>query len=116
MIQVHRRPVQIVSTTQETEKMSMVKVVMDPEHNPLRKLPTAQRFQVMAILSVMWTTIFCAGASAWIWYGELMIGHLLVALGIISTSFVFQSARPTTTYRDFPEKDGTARYDDVWGG
>jgi hypothetical protein len=96
--------------------MSIVKVVMDPENNPLRKLPSAQRFQIMVILSVMWTTIFCASAGAWFWYGELMIGHLLVALGIISTSFVFQSARPIATYRDFPVKDGTARYDDVWGG
>lgn len=94
----------------------MVKVVMDPESNPLRRLPSAQRFQLMVLLSVMWTTIFCASASAWIWYGELMVGHLLVALGVIATTFVFQTSQSKKPYRDFPATDGTTRYDDVWGG
>ena len=48
-------------------------LVMDERINPLRALPTAQRFQAMLFLSVMWTTIFCAIAGVWFWYGALVI-------------------------------------------
>lgn len=88
---------------------------MDSDVNPLRNLPAAQRFQVMLFLSVMWTTIFSAGAGAWLWYGELMIAHVLVAFGVLVTGLTFRRAEASSTYRDFPAKDGTARYDDVWG-
>ena len=95
--------------------------IMDSERNPLSALPPAQRLQAMIILSVMWTTIFCLTASAWFWYGELIVGHVLVILGIAITAMTFRSAerrrdRSGATYRDHPQKDGTARYDDVWGG
>ena len=33
-------------------------VVMNENLNPLRDLPSAQRFQTMLGLSVMWTTLF----------------------------------------------------------
>lgn len=92
-------------------------LVMDPERNPLRRLPRPQRFQTMAVLSVMWTTIFCAAAGAWYLYDELVIGHMLVIVGIFATAFTFRSARgQVRTYRDYPREDGTARYSDVWGG
>ena len=90
--------------------------VMDSNVNPLRNLQPAQRFQAMIALSVMWTTIFCAGAGAWVWYGELIVGHVLVVLGILITGLTFYRASQVTSYRDQPLKDGTARYDDVWGG
>jgi hypothetical protein len=69
----------------------------------------------MMFLSLMWTTIFCAVAGAWLWYGELVIGHLLVVLGFAITGITFRQANNASTYRDQPLKDGTARYDDVWG-
>ncbi|MBM4223682.1 MAG: hypothetical protein FJ167_02590 [Gammaproteobacteria bacterium] len=91
---------------------------MDSNVNPLRNLPAAQRFQVMAMLGTMWTTVFCAGAGAWLWYGELMVFHLLVACGFLLTGFTFSKAQQQSpaTYRDYKANDGTARYDDVWGG
>ena len=89
--------------------------IMDSNINPLRRLPPAQRFQAMVMLSVMWTTIFCSGAGAWIWYGELIVLHVLVAFGFLVTGLTFHRARQTETYRDHPAADGTARYDDVWG-
>jgi fatty-acid desaturase len=95
--------------------LTLYRAVMDSNYNPLRNLPPAQRFQIMAFLSMMWTTIFCAFAGAWIWYGELMVGHLLVALGFLVTGITFHRANSTATYRDQPREDGTARYDDVWG-
>jgi hypothetical protein len=101
--------------------ISMYRAVMDSRVNPLRNLPPAQRFQLMLFLSIMWTNIFCLSAGAWFWYGELMVFHVLVVAGIVVTSLVFRRASQAKkyrymTYRHYPLKDGTARYDDVWGG
>jgi hypothetical protein len=95
------------------------RLIMDERINPLSALPAAQRFQIMVSLSMMWTAVFCAGAGAWVWYGELVTLHVGVLLGAMATGFAFASAREgrprATTYRDHPVPDGTARYDDVWG-
>ena len=98
---------------------SLYRAVMDSSVNPLRMLPAAQRFQLMLFLSIMWTNIFCVSAGAWIWYGELIVFHVLVVAGIVITGLVVRQASKTAAYRSyrhFPLKDGTARYDDVWGG
>lgn len=100
--------------------LSIYQIVMDPEVNPLRNLPPSTRYQTMVYLGLMWSTIFCAATGAWLYYGELIIGHSLVALGFAVTGWTFSSAsryrQPVrATYRDHPREDGTARYDDVWG-
>ncbi len=92
------------------------RTVTDSERNPLKTLAPAQRFQTMTVLGLMWTTIFCAAAGAWLWFGELAVVHLLLALGTLLTGLEFRSASRRGTYRDYPNPDGTARYDDVWGG
>ena len=71
---------------------TLYRAVMDSNVNPLRNLPPAQRLQVMLLLSIMWTTIFCAALGAWLWYGELMLGHILVLLGVFVTWLVFKRA------------------------
>ena len=91
------------------------RTIMDSNRNPLRNLPPAQRFQIMVILSLMWTAIFCAGAGAWMWYGELVVLHVLLALGTLITGLTFRAAGRVKSYSDHPVRDGTARYDDVWG-
>ena len=92
---------------------------MDDRINPLAALPASQRFQIMVSLAMMWTAIFCTGAGAWMWYGELVTAHVGVLVGGAATALAFKSAQDTgarvTTYRDHPAHDGTARYDDVWG-
>ena len=95
--------------------MSLYRSIMDSNKNPLRHLHPAHRFQLMVFLSIMWTTIFCAAAGAWLWYGELIVGHILVAFGFLVTGWTFHKADQVATYRDQPLHDGTARYDDVWG-
>jgi hypothetical protein len=99
---------------------TIYRLIMDERVNPLAVLPAAQRFQIMVALAMMWTAIFCAGAGAWVWYGQLITFHVCVLLGVIVTAFAFNLARReharVTTYRDHPRRDGTARYDDVWGG
>lgn len=99
--------------------LNWYRVVMNSNLNPLRKLQPAFRFQVMTVLSIMWTTIFCMGAGAWFYYGELIVLHLLLAAGTLITGATFGAAEgrvlQRATYRDYPATDGTARYDDVWG-
>ena len=94
---------------------------MDSERNPLSALPPAQRLQAMIILSVMWSTIFCLSTANWLWYGEMVVGHMLFILGVAITALTFRAAsgekrRVAASYRDHPRRDGSARYDDVWGG
>jgi len=75
---------------------SIYRAVMDSSVNPLRALPVAQRFQLMLFLSIMWTTIFCVSAGAWMWYGELIVFHVLVLAGIVITGLVFRQASRTS--------------------
>ena len=72
------------------------KFIMRSEINPLRNLPPAQRFQVMIFLSIMWTTIFTASMTLWVWYGELMTAHILLALGTLITGSTFRLANQVT--------------------
>ena len=64
-------------------------LIMDANRNPLWRLPPAQRFQTMIYLSIMWTTVFCAAFGIWSWYGQLVVAHMLVILGFVSTSITF---------------------------
>tara|TARA_R110000823_G_scaffold250081_1_gene373262 strand:+ start:183 stop:482 length:300 start_codon:yes stop_codon:yes gene_type:complete len=66
--------------------------IMDSEHNPLSALPAAQRIQAMIILSIMWSTIFSLSTGAWIFYGELVVGHVLAVVGIGITAITFHDA------------------------
>ncbi|MEK9685442.1 MAG: hypothetical protein VW226_12905 [Rhodospirillaceae bacterium] len=90
-------------------------LLMDANKNPLQFLPKTQRLQLMVLLSVMWSTIFCLAFGSWFWWGELVLGHIAVALGIVITSLTFGAARKKS-HRDFyRSQDGTSRYDDLWG-
>lgn len=93
------------------------RLVMDPRISPLRHLPAAQRFQVMCILGTMWTTIFCLGTGAWVYYGELVVLHLLLPLGTLVTAGTFFSAsRTPQAYGAIPVTDRTTRHDVVQAG
>ena len=69
------------------------KIIMDSDRNPLRRLPKAQRFQIMVMLSMMWTLIFSVGIGTWAWFGELVVFHLAVLLGVFITGWTFGNAR-----------------------
>ena len=105
--------------------------VMDPDVNPLQKLPPAQRYQIMIYLSLVWTVAFCSTLGEWYLFGYLAFAHILMAGAAFITGWTFhrvqrdgvlfvkRSTDPINgmrTYRDHPRNDGTARYDDVWGG
>ena len=58
------------------EEVSEGAVVLDGRD--ISKLPPAQRFQLMAWLSVMWTMLFCLMVGVWMYFGELLIFHLFL--------------------------------------
>ena len=64
-------------------------LVMDDRINPLRELQKPRRFQLMTLLSFMWTVLFCFALGAWLWFDELMIAHLAVLVGIAFTGMIF---------------------------
>ena len=69
--------------------------IANSDRYALNELPPQQRFQIMTILSFMWTAIFCGATGVWLWYGEIVIAHLLLALGLFATDVIFRSARRT---------------------
>jgi len=73
--------------------LSWYRTIVDSDRYALVGLPPSQRFQIMATLSLMWTAIFCAGTGAWLWYGQIVVAHILVVLGLVATSVIFRSAR-----------------------
>ena len=70
-------------------------VVMDEEVNPLKDLHKPRRFQMMTLLSFMWTVIFCLSFGVWLWFDELMFAHMAVLTGIAVTGLTFYRARRT---------------------
>jgi len=71
-------------------------LIMNAEKNPLRHLPLAQRYQAMALPSIMWTTAFCVGIGSWAYYGELMILHIAALTGVFITALTFRQASVST--------------------
>jgi hypothetical protein len=66
-------------------------VVMNPERNPLANLPKIVRFQLMSVLALMWTAIFCSSAGMFVWFPEFVAVHIvLLLIGIFGTSFIFR--------------------------
>ena len=93
-------------------------VVMDDEQNVFASLPKVRRFQIMTVLSMMWSAVFTAYVGSYIIFGPTVIAHLVVLLAIFFTADVFRRAeKETRHHRDAMRNngDGTAMYDDMWG-
>jgi len=90
-------------------------VVMDENKNPLQLLPKAQRYQLMVFLSVMWTTVFCLAIGSYAYWGELILGHVALASAVLITGLTFRAVKQRTHRDLYRGRDGTAKYDDVWG-
>ncbi len=94
--------------------------VMDPEVNPLRRLPRMVRFQLMTTLAMMWSIVFCFWLGAVQLIGPIWFVHAILLVGVFLTAAIFRDVseqRPVSydmLFKD--ERDGCARYDDVWGG
>jgi hypothetical protein len=95
-------------------------VVMDPDTNPLRRLPKIVRFQIMTYLAMMWSITFSVWIGSLQLFGPSMLVHAILLVGVYFTNDAFRRVRRVvpldhrSKYRD--TKDGCARYDDIWGG
>lgn len=103
--------------------MRMIKqsydIIMDPEINPLRSLPKMVRFRLMAILALMWCSVFTIWTGWIALYGPSVLAHLILLLGVFFTADVFRNAsKRVAHHRDAMKNphDGTVLHDDIWGG
>lgn len=97
--------------------LNLWQTIMDAEHNPLRSLPTQHKYQIMIVLAMMWSFIFCAMVGWMMWFPFWILGHiLLLTFGAIMTNWTFKKAQ-SLTHRDlYRSQDGTyAMHDDIWG-
>ena len=94
-------------------------MIMNPDINPLRTLPKIVRFRLMAILALMWCSVFTIWTGWITLYGPSVAAHLVLLLGVFFTADVFRNSRTQAmSHRDAMKnpRDGTALYDDIWGG
>jgi hypothetical protein len=91
--------------------------LMDADKNPLAGLPPITKYQLMMVLAMMWSFIFCAMVGWMLWFPYWIIGHiLLLSIGAYITNHTFKTYN--TTHRDMyrsPDKTH-ALHDDIWGG
>ena len=69
------------------------KAIMDPDKNAFMRLPKTVRFQLMVVLSCLWSTIFCVSAGLLVWLPGYILAHVaLLLIGIFGTSWAFKQA------------------------
>lgn len=69
---------------------TMWEALMDAKNNSLKTLPKSVRFEIMTILSFMWSLIFALSLGIMYWFPHLVIVHIvLLALGIFGTGWLF---------------------------
>jgi hypothetical protein len=69
------------------------KAIMDPDKNALMRLPKTVRFQLMVVLSCLWSIIFCVSAGLLVWLPGYILAHVaLLLIGIFGTSWAFKQA------------------------
>ncbi len=71
---------------------SMYDVIMNEEKNPFMQLPKTVRFQLMIVMSYMWSAVFT------IWVGSMyslwpsIVGHTALLVGVFFTADIFRRA------------------------
>lgn len=67
-------------------------VIMNSEQNPLMRLPKTVRFQLMVVLSSLWSIIFCASVGIMLWLPGYIVAHVvLLFFGIFGTAWIFRA-------------------------
>ena len=94
-------------------------LIMDPESNALNSVPKTVRFKLMMMLAFMWCSIFTVWTGWLAFYGPSVLAHILILIGVFFTADIFARANSRLLHhRDAMRNpsDGTALYDDLWGG
>jgi hypothetical protein len=92
--------------------------LMDAERNPLMALPVLPRYQIMTVLAMMWSFIFCACVGWWMLFPYWIVGHIvLLSLGAFITNYTFKTANMASHRDMYKSADGKGVvHDDIWGG
>ena len=77
--------------------LNFYKLIMDPEQNPLRHLSKIVKFQIMCLLSMTWSVVFCLSAGILYLYGPTVLIHVLIIATCLYTSEVFRLANVKNT-------------------
>jgi len=67
-------------------------VIMDSRYNPLRNLPRVVSFQLMTILSYMWSVVFTISIGSYFALWPTILGHTAILVGVFFTGSVFSQA------------------------
>ena len=68
----------------------MWEALMNAKNNSLKVLPKVVRFQLMVVLSFMWSFIFSLSLGIMYLFPELILVHIvLLSLGIFGTGWLF---------------------------
>lgn len=65
-------------------------LVMNSETNGLSELPNIVKFQLMTLLSFMWSIVFTLMVGSYLVLGPTLLLHILFLIGIYFTSEVFR--------------------------
>ena len=65
-------------------------LVMNSETNGLSELPNIVKFQLMTLLSFMWSIVFTLMVGSYLVLGPTLLLHIFFLIGIYFTSEVFR--------------------------
>ena len=68
-------------------------LVMSSDNNGLASLPKIVKFQLMTLLSFMWSIIFTLMVGIYLVLGPTLLLHVLFLIGVYFTSDVFKKVK-----------------------
>ena len=68
-------------------------LVMSSEINGLSELPNIVKFQLMILLSFMWSTVFTLMVGSYLVLGPSVLLHVLFLVGVFFTSTVYKNSK-----------------------
>ena len=68
-------------------------LVMSSETNGLSNLPNMVKFQLMTLLSFMWSIVFTLMVGSYLVLGPTKLLHVLFLIGILFTSTVYKNSK-----------------------
>ena len=73
--------------------ITMYKLIMDENHNPLRSMPRLSAHATMQALALMWSIVFGVYLSSFTAFGLSAAAHVLFILAIVYTYGIFNGAQ-----------------------
>ena len=68
-------------------------LIMNVDSNGLASLPNIVKFQLMTLLSFMWSIIFTLMVGSYLVLGPTILLHVLFLIGVYFTSDVFKKVK-----------------------